>query len=215
MTTYLDIKGAVQRLIPGVQAQLTDALYYDAICAGLDAMLPWQSLRSTQTLTGDGSDTTFTLETDLYEIDAVMDDDSGEIYPNALLSPGLYLGDNMAGDNDWIEYPKGTLSLSKAPDSGDTYTVFYRAHWDKPDADDDDDFVMTIPAYLETALAFYAAYYCMTTQSTTTSMVRQYASEVDAGNPIHNPLENTSKFLYAQFINLMNSHPRQTAGSRA
>lgn len=214
MTLYSAIVSRIDRVIAGVESQVTDDLKYDSVCAALDVMLPWQAKRSTQTLTGDGSATSFALESDLYEIDAVVLDETGELLSLAMLSPGLYRGDNMAGDNDWLEFPSGYLSFSKAIDSGDTVTVYYRAHWDKPEDADDADFELTIPAFLEQPLVYYASAYCITPESITTATVRQYATKIDAGTPVHNPLSDSVKFLLTLFNDIMNSHPKQLIGSR-
>ena len=213
MTTYADVVYRLDRIIAGVETQVEDELKHDAICAALDAILPWHGKRSIQDISGDGELSSFDLASDLYEIDAVQLNSTGEFLPSAMLSSGLFRGDNSAGGNDWIEYPSGVLSLSKVLGSADSLTVYYRAHWDKPTSKDDTTFVFTTPEYLDKPLIYYASAYCISPQAITTATVRQYATKIDSGTPIHNPLADSAVFLLRLFHDLMNSYPKQITGS--
>jgi hypothetical protein len=212
MSTFADLKARVGRMLK--DEQITDELIFDAVDAALDAILPWQAPRATQVITGDGTNKTFALSDDLYEIDAIQADD-GEFLPIATLAPGLFRGASAGGENDWIEYPTGTLSLSKAPANDASVTVYYRAHWTKPANESNDDFVLTVPKYLEYPVALYAAAYALMPKSAQSANIRQFNTKVDSGNPGHNPVADRMTFILKLFRDEMNSHPRQIAGSRA
>jgi len=212
MATFADLKARVGRLVKN--ENIADELLFDALDTALDAILPWQAQRSMQAIEGNGTLTSFELSDDLYEIDAVADDD-GEFLPEAVLAPGNHYGANTGGENDWIEFPTGYLSLSKAPDSGDVVTVYYRGFWTKPANPTDDGFVLTIPRYLVHAVALYAAAYALMPGAVQTAAIRQFNTKVDSGNPEHNPVAERVTFLLRLFNAEMSRHPRQIAGSRA
>lgn len=214
MTTYASLRSMILRILSDPGGDSTDdGLVHDGVCAALDAVLPWHAQRKLQTISGDGTSVSFGLASDLYEIDAVVDVETGVILPRATLAPGIVRGANMAGDNNWIEYPSGTLLFSRALGSDKEVRVFYRAHWEKPESENDASFELTIPEFLEGAVAIYSAAYCMMPKAVETATVRQYATKVDSGNPEHNPMADRVNFLMKLFVDEVSRHPRQVAGA--
>ena len=190
-------------------------LYYGTLAA-LDAILPWFALRSIFDIVGDGTETVFDLPDGVYEIDGVMLSASSEFISPVVIQPGLVRGNVYASNwGDWLEYPHGKLWFSKAPETGETLNVFYRAHWTKPVDELDDSFELLVPAYLHAPISYYAAAYCLTSKAVETANVRQFGTKVDSGNPEHNPIADRVEFLHELFIAEMNRHPRQIAGARA
>jgi len=215
MTTFGDLKQRVLRLLADPTGDDHDVdLLHDAVCAALDAILPWYAKHATTQFAGDGEQVQFALPSDVYEIDAVVDDATGEVIPPASLAPGIIRGPKMSGENDWIEYPHGSILLSKPLGSGETATVFYRGYWDKPSSGSDDNFTIDPFDRVKNGLALYAAAYAMLPSAVETAIVRQYGTREDSGNPEHNPLADRVEFLLRLFEMEMARLPIQTGGSR-
>jgi len=205
MATYEELQLRVYQLLGDeLQQGTSEELYLDAIQAAHDAILPW--IPKTATDTVDKGSGVYTLPTDCYTVEAVVVDSTGEILPNALLSPGTYRGANISGTNDWIEYPYGSLSFSK--ERGETYTLFYLATWTKPDESTQPTDPIEPPDHAVIGMALYAAAYAMLPQSVGSSEIRQFNQRIDSGNPEHNPLQKSATFFLSLFRDEMNRHPK-------
>ncbi len=103
MTEYTELSTRVLRVLsdPGADNH-GEEIVYDGICAGLDAVLPWFSSRKVHEIAGDGISVSFALPSDMYEIDAIVLRDTGEILPSAMLAPGVIRGPVMAGGEEWL-----------------------------------------------------------------------------------------------------------------
>lgn len=208
MTTVSQLYTRVGRMLGDVGFDGYDeGLFYDAFSSALDAILPWVPKRAQMTITGTGA-SLYQLPSDLYEAEGVIVDSTGEILPRAMLIPGYFIGETLQGVNDWIEYPYGYISFSKDVSVGETYTLYYLAHWDKPV--DESDLVNTIeaPDYTVTALTLYTTAYMLYPSAVSAAEVRQFNTKVDSGNPEHNPMQQAATYLMRLFIDEMNRHPR-------
>lgn len=207
MTTVTQLRSRVGRMLTDPDFDGYDAdLFYDGLAVALDAILPWVPKVSVETITGDGS-TSYTLPDDCYQVEAILSDNTGELLPRAVLVPGYSIGDNIEAENDWLEYPHGSISFSKALASGETYTLYYLAYWTKPTANDLEDDIEP-PESTVLGLVLYTTAYMLTPSAISASEVRQFNTKVDSGHPEHNPMQVTTKFLLRLFAEEMNRHPK-------
>src|SRR5512140_665388 len=143
MATYADLRLRILRILGDPEGTGYDnALLLDAIRAALDAILPWRPKTSVATLVANGTDTIFTLPADLYEVEAVVDDEN-TVIPGARLTPGK----QVSPENNWLETPYGSISFEEAPTAN--YTLHYLAYWTKPSTDGDLGNTLEPPAYTE------------------------------------------------------------------
>ena len=217
MTTILQLQQRVGRMLTDTDPLLggyDEGLFYDAVSAALDAILPWVPKTATSTLTGDGSTYAFALPSDCYTIEGCVVDDTGELLAQAMLIPGYYRGDNLTATNDWLEYPHGYITFSKAVQSSKTYTLYYLAHWTKPVDESSLGDTLEPPEYTHYGLLLYTVACMLVPSSISTSEVRQFGTKVDSGNPEHNPMMQSSRYLLKLFSDEMNRHPKHQKAQR-
>lgn len=208
MTTLGQLQDRVLRLLDDPEGKAyPDEMQLQAIGSALMAVLPWLPKPSTDIFTGDGSLTEFPFPTDLYEVQAVIAQASGEILPRAVFHPGGYHGSVVDTTNDWIEYPAGSITFSKALDSNDIYELWYSAYWDAPLDMDDDSYVLEPPDVLVTGIAYYAASYLLMPGAVGAAEIRQFNINVDSGNPEHNPVRDAVSYLLNMFQQEMKRIP--------
>lgn len=211
--TYGELKDRVLRILDGFEPDgleeggvIPDPSILDAIQAALVAILPWAPKTASTTLVSGGSTVEFDLPDDLYEIEVVVDSSTGEIYPKAELIPGNTIGESISANNNWIPFPSGKLTFSKAP--GNDITLYYLAVYTKPPTTEDDDLVLEPPDFAMTGLGLYAAAMIMLTGAVSITEIRQFNTKVDSGNPEHNPMKDAANYLIKLFNSEMNRHPK-------
>lgn len=184
----------------------TDDLLLDAVGAAHDAILPYVWKPATAALAADTS--TFTLPSDLYEVQAVWDASAGYFIDPAILTPG----EPSASDtgNAWFEYPSGTLNLYNAIGSSGGI-LYYAATWSKPTIDAD---VLEVPEYALTGLTYYGASYATLYKASSAARLGNYKTRQDSGTPEDNPLLTYSTFLLKRFEYEMARMPKITKGMR-
>jgi hypothetical protein len=195
------------------QGAYDSELFLNSLASALDAILPWFPKTAISTITGTGA-YTYTLPDDYYRIETCVNDADGEMLPSAMLISGNFRGDDIQGTNDWIEYPHGSITFSKSLDTGQSYTLFYLAHWTRPTINSQDEEVLETPDFLDTALALYTTAQMLLPQAVSASEVRQFNTRVDSGNPEHNPMQESTKFLLRLFNDEMNRHPKYQKAQR-
>jgi len=209
MATYGELSTRILRMLGDPKGEgYAELQLLDAIQAAMDAILPWAPKTSVTTLTGDGATVEFALPSDAYAIETVVVDATGEMLPPSIIAPGNYIGSNTTGANSWILYPSGKVTLSKAIESDGTYTAYYLAHWTKPTPDTNDNDDLDTPETVLHALTLYASGWLLTSASIESAEVRQFGTRVDSGNPEHNPLQESSEWLFTLFLNEMKRNPR-------
>lgn len=209
MTTFGELKNRVLRLLSDPSgAGYSDDLILDAISAAHDGILPWVPKTGSTTLTGDGVTAAFSLPSNFYAVEAIVDDSTGELLPQSVLTPGRYFGDSTTNTNDWILNPSGQITFSKEISSGCTYTLMYLATWSKPVSGSPTDLVLEPPASAIVGMSLYAAAYALLPSAVSASEVRQFNTRVDSGNPEHNPMQRAADYLMKLFANEMNRHPK-------
>lgn len=215
MATLLSLRSRILRILGDPEGTgYSDDLLFDAISAAFDGILPWVPKTGQTTITGDGATTVFALPAYMYEIEAVVSLDTGEILPKAVLVPGVYRGEKLEGTNDWILYPTGSITFSKALASGSVYEIFYLAEWTKPNEDTELSTVLEPPAYLTTAISLYAAAYALLPAAVGVAEVGPWKSKPDLGTPEHNPLQKAATFLLTCFQQEISRHPRHQKSQR-
>lgn len=207
MTTGTQLRDRVYRILSDVDREAYSIdLFLDSLSAALDAILPWVPKTSTYSIAGDGS-YSYDLPSDCYEVETCVIDDTGEMLPLAMLISGYFRGDSIQGNNDWIEFPHGSISFSKAIPTGTTYQLYYLAHWTKP-TETTLELELEPPEYITNALTLYTVAQMLIPAAISASEVRQFNTKVDSGNPEHNPMEETTRYLYKLFADEMNRHPK-------
>lgn len=215
MTTVGELRLRILRLLGDIEgAGYSDELIVDAIGASFHAILPWRPKTASITLTGDGDTVTFALPDDLYEIEAVIDDESGEVLPRSVLSPGQKVGQYSTNVNQWIEYPYGSITLAKALNTNETYTLMYLAYWNKPDTATSLDEQIEPPDIVLTGLTLYASAYAILPTAIGVAEIRPFNTRIDSGNPEHNPMQKTAIYLLDLFAKEMNRHPKHQKATK-
>lgn len=218
MTTLGDFIERVRRAVDdeievGVDPFYSNDLLTDAINAGHKAVLPWHPKLAVHTFTsGSASETdSFALPTDFYGIDGLRDDETGKLLPSLELKAQAYLGEDVTG-NEFLLFPQGYITLAKEPDSGDTFTMYYRAYWEVPTVTSGTGSTMEIPAKLEDALLFYCCAYILSPEGVSSASIRQWNTRADSGNPEHNPVAERSEHFLRMFEIAVKRHAAHIPG---
>jgi len=217
MTTLADFKKEVIRLlgedvdtentIVSGTVSATPELLLDGCHAALLALSSryWKSA----VLEIDASDTEKTVElpADLVDVEGVFDAKLNQFIPKTFLQAGSSL--SGSNQNSWIDYPAGTIALSQPMASGGK--VFYSAHWELPEEDDD---TLEVPSMCLTFLALFATSFCYLRKAAETGDLRQFNTKSDSGTPVMNPAENLSNlFLKRSEIELQRLPMKQKGHS--
>lgn len=181
-----------------------EELLIEAISAAFDAILPWMPKLASAALSTDGTLTVFVLPADFYDIEALLDESTGSPLPRASLGAGGYFGTSVK-ENNWLLFPSGSISLSKAVDS--PITMYYLAHYAKPDDTTAAEDALEIPDKAEMGVALYASAYLMLPDIVSIAEISQFKTKVDSGNPEHSPRMRAAEYLLKLFRDEMNRHP--------
>lgn len=216
MSVTLDtLAGRIYRLLEDPDQQTySEELVYDGVIGAHDAVLHWVPCKKVATLTatsGSGA-SIFELPADLFEIESVITASTGNVMSSATLSAGTSRG-NPNAENDWLRYPNGYLSVSNALSANEVLTLYYIAFWPKPADETDVDFVIKVPAAAHQGMIYYAASHATAASSVPTAQIRQFATKVDAGTPIHNPLKDISSWFMERFFLEMKMLPTSVKAS--
>lgn len=214
MTTVSQLRSRIGRMINDpTLSGYEDGLFYDAISAAFDAILPWAPKEATANITGTGV-SSYQLPEDFYQAESCEVVLTGELLPESIIIPGHYRGDTIANTNDWIVYPHGYISFSKALGANESYLLYYLAHWTKPI--DSTNLLDTIepPEYAHNGILLYATAYMILPSAISASEVRQFNTKVDSGHPEHNPMQASATYLLKMFIDEMNRHPKHQKAQR-
>lgn len=199
--TFGALSDRITRLVDDV---VDDELLVEAISASFDAILPWMPKLASVALATDGKLTVFSLPDDFYDIEALLDESTGSPLPRASLASGGYFGTSV-NDNNWLLYPSGSISLSKAATT--KLTLYYLAHYAKPDDTTTDDSALEIPDKAEMGVALYASAYLMLPDIVSIAEISQFKTKVDSGNPEHSPRMRAAEYMLKLFRDEMNRHP--------
>jgi hypothetical protein len=211
MATLGELRGKILRILDTATDSdaYSDDLVYDAIDAGYVAILPWvpKTVVDVSTITGDGSTTEFVLPTALFEVQALVVQETGEVLPRGILAPGSYHGENIDATNDWILFPSGSISFSKPLDSGDVYELWYTSFWTMPADMETLSVTLEVPQSVITGLTYYCAAYALMPAAVGAAELRQFGTRPDTGTPEHNPVRDAVTYLMSSFQREMNRLP--------
>jgi hypothetical protein len=208
MATLEELRNQIYRLLGSPDGTgYTNELVIDSINMAFDAILPWVPKTETVTIVGSENSVTFTLPEHTYEVEAVINND-GEVLPRSFLLPGQHIGIRSENINDWMEYPEGSITFSKALNTGQIYTVYYLAHWNKPTTSTEKTTIMEPPERATIGIALYGAAYCLLPSAVGASEIRQFGTRIDSGTPEHNPMQKTMLYLLDLFQREMSRHPK-------
>jgi len=192
----------------------SDDLIYEAVCLATDAILPWIPKAAMTTITADGILDRFTLPADYYAIEAVQDVSTGIFAEKDLLQPGRMRNAQSDKTFTWMEYPKGSLYLSRVLDNGRQVRAYYTAYFNKPATKDDLTFELETPRYALAGMLYWACAHCVIPFSTSAAQVRNWNQKIDSGKPTDNPLEANARFYRQLFIDEMTRVPKISGGVR-
>lgn len=190
-----------------------DGLVYDAIGAAFDAILPWVPKTGVFNLVGTNG-TSYELPADFYQAESCEVESTGELLSESILIPGHYRGGSIASMNDWIAYPNNHISFSKALKTGETYNLYYLAHWVKPINSANLQDIIEPPDYTHNGILFYATAYMILPSAISASEVRQFNTKVDSGTPEDNPMQRSATYLLKLFLDEMNRNPKHQKAQR-
>lgn len=214
MVTVSQLRSRIGRMINDpTLAGYEDGLFYDAIGAAFDAILPWVPKTETLNITGTGA-SSYSLPADFYQAESCEVVLTGELLPESIIIPGHYRGDTIANTNDWILYPHGQISFSKSLSVGEVYRLYYLAHWIKPTSSANLQDAVEPPEYAHNGILLYASAYMILPSAISASEVRQFNTKVDSGTPEHNPMQASATYLLKLFLDEMNRHPRHQKAQR-
>lgn len=210
MATREQLRAQVQRLLSDTDGSLYNQdLYNDGIAAALEAILPWVFKNAQETLAGNETLTEFELPDGLYRITGVLDETNGIFIPASNLSAYTSPGSNIQVNNDWVEYPEGSISFAVAPIGN--IILYYGAVWEQPEDDEDE---IEAPDWIERALAFYTASYVLLSPASSASNIRQWNLNIDSGTPVMNPMRDMSTYFMERFRIEMERMPSRIRGAR-
>lgn len=129
-----------------------------------------------------------TMPSDMISIEGVYDSYLKQFIPRSYFRVGQSL--TAGNSNAWLDYPFGTVSFSNVLESGGK--IYYSAHWALPSDDEDE---LEAPNICLEYLALYAASYCLLRKLALQGELRQFATKVDAGNPIQLTYKEVSDVL--------------------
>jgi hypothetical protein len=139
------------------------------------------------------------LPSDVYLVDAVMDESENFFLKRLSMAPGPV---GNASYPEWFEYPSGYVTLS-LESTAESYKVFYFTNWNEvvTTGSGTSSDMMDTPPFTDLAIVYYAISYCLGSAATQTSQLRQFNTKIDSGNPEDNPLKEMSVMMMQRFLN--------------
>ncbi len=205
--TYAQFSLKVLRLISDPNFEIySEETIHDAVCSAHDAILPWMPCYGELELTAGSDGANFALPENIYDLQAVQDVSTGKFIYKATIAAGTVRGNTQA-DNDWIESPKGNLSLSIPITETYKLKLYYLSYWPKPPLPSSSSFVITVPPVAHQGMIYYAASVALTSVIVDTATLGPFKSRVDSGTPQHNPMKDVSDWFRALWLQEMKLMP--------
>lgn len=212
--TYAQFSLKVSRLISDPNQEIySEEIIHDATCSAHDAILPWVPFYGETELTAGSDGDLFVLPEDVYDIQAVQIVETGKFIPKATLANGTVRG-NTQSENDWIESPRGYISLSYPLTESDLLKIYYLAHWPKPPLPTSSSFVIRVPSMAHQGMIYYTASIVLTSVIVDTATLGPFKTRIDSGTPQHNPMKDVSDWfrqLWLQEMKLMPPYQKARA----
>jgi len=158
---------------------------------------------STFEITGDGETTRFPLPSNAIDsgenrVYAVYDTANDQWLTEITFLPGKSL---QVGYYIW---PQGMLNVNPAVDSGAVYTCYYVAYYNEI-IDDNSEFTY-LPQWALEAVKLYTAGRTLEDVVSQMTLLGQFRTKVDSGNPEQQPIQRQAEKYIQQFWDLINSH---------
>lgn len=159
---------------------------------------------SISTITGDGSTTAFSLPSNTIESDDQASiqgvyDSTADVW---LKKVDFFPGENL--EDGYYVWPSGTINFSPAIPEDREIKVHYVAYYDEVA---DDESVLDIPGWAYEAVKLYTAGRVLEDPVSQLSLLANFRTRVDSGNPEHSPILKLSKYYIQQFWDILNAHP--------
>jgi hypothetical protein len=126
MSKYTDIHQKVRMFLKATSVTYSDEIIRDGINAGCKAIMPWVPKRAVEYITVT-SGSLLELPSDVYLVDAVMDESENFFLKRLSMAPGPV---GNASYPEWFEYPSGYVTLS-LESTAESYKVFYFTNWNE------------------------------------------------------------------------------------
>lgn len=158
---------------------------------------------SMYSIVGDGATASFPIpnnavsSSEIYRIRGIYDD-TNLIW---LTEADMYSG--RKAKEGWLVWPNGTLKINPAPASGVGLTIHYIAYYDEVINDSS---VIDIPGWAYEAVKLYTAGRVIQSPTSQLTLLANFRTKVDSGNPEHNPLLRLSQYYIQQFWDILNAN---------
>ncbi len=125
----------------------------------------------------------------------------------SILDPVRYTSNlDRYRSNGYYTYPDNVLHLTELPTTYSTLRVRYFAFYPNPIAPTDE---ITLPRHLKMALSYLVAVHALSGASTASSLIRQWNTKKDSGNPENNVILEQQKQYLKMYTEEMLKHQAQ------
>ena len=192
---------------PMAGQESTHDLLVQAISSGLFAITGKQYKPGTFIVDGGITEVEYPVDASIYEIVGIYDNGNSSFIPSVNFTRGEGIGSTLG--NAWMQFPSGYITFSGELTT-EGATVYYSQAFECPELDADE---LESPTFTDTAVAFYAAAYIMTTKGAGSSDISQFRQKVDAGNPEDLPHLKMANGYLKMFSDAFNRLPTLKRGS--
>ena len=214
MATWASLDARLLRLLKDDGTQYASTLRIDGANSALEELVAHTADLKSQTITGDGTTTSWSLSSDILEvpdaIEAVWDNKRSDWLEEVNFVPGSDWTDSepKAGSNPkgYYIWPTGTINYTRILATDETFKIYYYAYWSLIV---DNNTTVSIPRWSEQALLYYAAAYCLLPASIQSATIRQFGTRQDSGNPEHNPVHAQADYFLKRYAAILASHQPQ------
>jgi len=155
------------------------------------------------TITGDGATASFPVPSnavssaDIYRIRGIYDNTDLVWLLESDILPGYKM------DEGYMIWPDGSLRINPVPAADVELSMYYVAYYDEVV---DDDSTLDLPGWAYEAVKLYTAGRVIQTPTSQLTLLANFRTKVDSGNPEHNPMLILSKYYIAQFWETLNAN---------
>ena len=205
MKTWGALKAEVGRIVN--DPQLTK--FSDIMLAGVnDALRMLASVHtgvaSVSVMVSDGGSASFPLPSNSVEDDkgarvrGVYDVSAARWLMESNTVPGGVMEDG------WFVWPDKSLRIQPKPRTDAEFHLYYVAYYAEIVNDDD---VLEVPPWAYEAIKLYTAGTVLEAPTAQLTLLANFRTKVDSGNPEHNPMLQLAKYYKERFWEILNLHP--------
>lgn len=104
----------------------------------------------------------------------------------------------------YVLWPRGKISFTRIPDSGQAITVHYVAHYPIVSGDTTE---ILVPRWAREAIKLYVAANALEPTATSTGDLRRWNKQRDSGNPEDNPVLQLAHHYMQRYYDILAQHP--------